>query len=55
MSEGKTHFYETEVEWTGAKDLKISSAKLPLIAAGAPPEFQGREKTGRLSICSLRR
>ena len=26
------------------KDLKIRSAKLPLIAAGAPPEFQGREE-----------
>lgn len=24
MSEGKTHLYETEVEWIGAKDLKLS-------------------------------
>ena len=43
MSEGKTYFYETEVEWTGAKDLKLSGAKQPAIAAGAPPEFDGRE------------
>ena len=44
MSEGKTYFYRTEVEWTGAKDLKLSGAKQPAIAAGAPPEFQGREE-----------
>ena len=44
MSDGKTYLYETEVEWTGAKDLKLSGAKQPAIAAGAPPEFQGREE-----------
>jgi organic hydroperoxide reductase OsmC/OhrA len=44
MSDGKTYFYETEVEWTGAKDLKLSGAKQPAIAAGAPPEFRGREE-----------
>ncbi|MCE3243220.1 MAG: hypothetical protein K0Q83_3727 [Deltaproteobacteria bacterium] len=44
MSDGKTYFYETEVEWTGAKDLKLSGAKQPAITAGAPPEFQGREE-----------
>ncbi len=44
MSEGKTYFYETEVEWTGAKDLKLSGGKQPAIAAGAPPEFNGREE-----------
>ena len=43
MSDGKTYLYETEVEWTGAKDLKLSGAKQPAIGAGAPPEFQGRE------------
>ena len=42
MSEGKTHFYETELE--GAKDLKLSGAKQPAIDAGAPLEFQGREE-----------
>ena len=44
MSEEKIYFYETEVEWTGAKDLKLSGGKQPEIAAGAPPEFQGREE-----------
>ena len=44
MSQEKTCFYETEVEWTGAKDLRLSGAKQPAIAAGAPPEFQGREE-----------
>ena len=44
MSEAKTYFYEAEVEWTGAKDLKLSGGKQPAIAAGAPPEFQGREE-----------
>ena len=39
--ERKTYLYKTEVEWTGAKDLKLSGAKQPAIAAGAPPEFQG--------------
>ena len=43
MSEPKPYFYETEIEWKGEKDLKLSSAKLPAIAAGAPPEFKGRE------------
>jgi organic hydroperoxide reductase OsmC/OhrA len=37
------YFYEIEVEWKDAKDLKLSGGKLPDIAAGAPPEFQGRE------------
>jgi hypothetical protein len=40
MSEVKNYFYETEVDWTGAKDLKLSGAKQPAIAAGAPPESQ---------------
>jgi len=43
MADTPTYFYETEIEWKGAKDLQISSAKLPAISAGAPPEFQGRE------------
>jgi organic hydroperoxide reductase OsmC/OhrA len=37
------YFYEAEIEWTGDKDLRLSSAKLPAVAAGAPPEFKGRE------------
>jgi organic hydroperoxide reductase OsmC/OhrA len=43
MSES-TYFYETEIEWTGDKDVKLSGGKLPAIAAGAPPEFKGREE-----------
>jgi hypothetical protein len=40
----KTYLYQTEVEWTGAKDLKLSGVKQPAIVAGAPPEFRGREE-----------
>jgi peroxiredoxin-like protein len=43
MSESKPYFYETEIEWKGEKDLKLGSGKLPVIEAGAPPEFKGRE------------
>jgi organic hydroperoxide reductase OsmC/OhrA len=43
MSESKPYFYETEIEWKGEKDLKLASGKLPVIEAGAPPEFNGRE------------
>ena len=43
MPETPTYYYETEIEWTGARDLKLTSAKLPAIGAGAPPEFKGRE------------
>ena len=54
MSEGKTYLYETEVEWTGAKDLKLSGAKQPAIAE-APPEFQGSggKLVARASVCCL--
>ena len=44
MSETPEYFYQTEIEWTGDKDIKLSSGKLPAIAAGAPPEFKGREE-----------
>jgi organic hydroperoxide reductase OsmC/OhrA len=43
MSESKPYFYETEIEWKGEKDLKLTGGKLPVIDAGAPPEFKGRE------------
>ena len=43
MSAAPEYFYETEIEWTGEKDLNLSGGKRPAIAAGAPPEFQGRE------------
>lgn len=44
MSRAESYVYETEVEWTGARDLKLASGKLPAIGAGAPPEFSGREE-----------
>jgi peroxiredoxin-like protein len=44
MSEAPPYFYETEIDWTGDKDVKLSGGKLPAIAAGAPPEFKGREE-----------
>jgi peroxiredoxin-like protein len=43
MSETPQYFYETEIEWTGDKNVKLSGGTLPAIAAGAPPEFKGRE------------
>jgi organic hydroperoxide reductase OsmC/OhrA len=43
MAETNNYFYEIEVEWKGDKELKLSGGKLPDIAAGAPPEFKGRE------------
>jgi len=43
MSELKSYFYETEIEWKGEKDLKLTGGKLPVVDAGAPPEFKGRE------------
>jgi organic hydroperoxide reductase OsmC/OhrA len=42
--ERKNSLYETEVEWTGAKDLKLRGAKQPTIAAGAPAGVPGREE-----------
>ncbi|SRR6266508_2153681 len=43
MSESKPYFYETETEWKGERDLQVGGGKLPVIGAGAPPEFKGRE------------
>jgi peroxiredoxin-like protein len=43
MAEAPSYFYETQVEWRGAKDLKLTGAHLPSVDAGAPPEFKGRE------------
>jgi peroxiredoxin-like protein len=45
MAEVPTHYYESEIEWRGGKDLKLGAGKLPPIEAGAPPEFKGREGT----------
>jgi peroxiredoxin-like protein len=44
MSESTPHFYETEIEWKGERDLQLGGGKLPVIKAGAPPEFKGREE-----------
>lgn len=43
MAEARTYFYETEIEWQSEKRLNLTGAGLPAIAAGAPPEFGGRE------------
>ena len=43
MADAPIYFYETEIEWKGDKELEVASGKLPAIAAGAPPEFKGRE------------
>ena len=43
MNEAPTYYYETEIEWRGDKNLRLASAELPAISAGAPPEFNGRE------------
>ena len=43
MADAPIYFYETEIEWKGDKDLQVSGGKLPAIAAGAPPEFKGRD------------
>src|SRR5918994_5025036 len=43
MNETTHHFYQTDIDWTGDKEVKLSSGKLPAIEAGAPPEFKGRE------------
>ncbi len=43
MAEPSAYYYETEIEWTKEKQGRISGPGLPVIAAGAPPEFKGRE------------
>ena len=43
MAESPTYFYEAEIEWQGQKDMRLGGSKLPDVAAGAPPEFKGRE------------
>jgi peroxiredoxin-like protein len=43
MAETPSYVYENQVEWKGEKDFRLSGGTLPDIAAGAPPEFKGRE------------
>jgi len=42
VAEAPTYFYESELEWTGDKNLQLEGAQLPAIVGGAPPEFKGR-------------
>ena len=55
MADVPVYFYETEIEWIGAKDLQISSGKLPGIAGGAHRSSKAGRECGRRSICSSRR
>jgi len=43
MAETTIYTYESQIEWQGEKDFRMGGGKLPDIAAGAPPEFKGRE------------
>jgi organic hydroperoxide reductase OsmC/OhrA len=43
MADAPTYFYDSQIDWQGDKNLRLSSDKLPAIEAGAPPEFKGRE------------
>ncbi|MBL8206104.1 MAG: OsmC family protein [Blastocatellia bacterium] len=43
MNEQLPYFYETEVEWTGARKGEMRSSGLPTIEVAAPPEFKGPE------------
>jgi peroxiredoxin-like protein len=43
MNEQLPYFYETEVEWTGARKGEMRAPELPAIAVAAPPEFKGHE------------
>ena len=43
MAEAPTYFYETAIEWKGEKSGTLTGAGLPAVAAGAPPEFKGRD------------
>ena len=42
MAEAAVYYYETEIDWKGEKDLRLGAGKLPVIGAGAPPEFKGQ-------------
>jgi organic hydroperoxide reductase OsmC/OhrA len=45
MAESKTFFYDSKIEWKGAKEGDLRAAALAPIVLGAPPEFNGREGT----------
>lgn len=39
----QTYSYESEAEWRGGKEFRLTSGALPAIAGGAPAEFHGSE------------
>lgn len=43
MNEQLPYYYETEVEWTGARKGELRSPALPALEIAAPPEFKGHE------------
>src|SRR3970282_1931480 len=43
MAETTIYTHESQHEWQGEKDFRLGGGKLPDVAAGAPPEFKGRE------------
>jgi peroxiredoxin-like protein len=43
VADAPTYFYETAIEWKGEKSGTLTGAGLPAVAAGAPPEYKGRE------------
>jgi peroxiredoxin-like protein len=43
MADAPVYFYQSELEWTGEKNLQLAGAHLPAIKGGAPPEFKGRD------------
>lgn len=42
MSEPRTYYYETEVEWKSGAEGSLSASGLLPLDVGAPPEFEGR-------------
>ncbi|HWP24493.1 MAG TPA: OsmC family protein [Candidatus Binatia bacterium] len=42
MSEPRTYYYETEVEWKSGAEGSLGASGLAPIDVGAPPEFDGR-------------
>ncbi len=43
MNNELPYFYETEVEWQGARKGELRAPSLPALEIAAPPEFKGQE------------
>lgn len=43
MAEARDYIYGAEIEWKGQRSLNLVGTGLPEVAAGAPPEFGGRD------------